>query len=245
MEDLGDVYLQDAVSKDREKNHTLTWYRQIIRLLVQMSINAYQDFRPEWAHQTPQYDRSVVLERECRYFVDAFMKGYCGLEADFDTLAAEFGLLADRIMDLAYLGFMHRDFQSRNIMIHADQFYIIDFQAGRIGPVQYDLASLLIDPYVQLPEAIQAKLVSDCLDAYRRNVSCDPRKFAAGYRYCALARNLQILGAFGHLSINKGKTYFKNYIPAALGTLKKVLSDTIGCEFPELKKIVEKIRQTI
>ena len=237
MQDLGDSHLQDLVLKDREIGKTMNRYRQIIRILVRMSVNGYQGFDPNWTHQTPQYDRSVVIERECRYFVDAFMNGYCGLNADYGTLSEEFTLLADRIMNNAYPGFMHRDLQSRNIMVQTGHYYLIDFQAGRIGPIQYDLASLLIDPYVNLPDSIQAQLVDDCLDAYRHVVACDPQKFQAGYRYCALARNLQILGAFGFLTIEKGKTHFEAHIPAAVRSLVTLLTRFEHDEFRHLKQV--------
>ena len=108
-------------------------------------------------------------------------------------------------------GFMHRDFQSRNIMIAQDRIGIIDFQAGRLGPVAYDLASLLIDPYVDLPEDLQQALVDDAIRHLGLSAPA-AEGFKAGYGYCALARNLQILGAFGYLSQVKGKTGFAAYI---------------------------------
>jgi aminoglycoside/choline kinase family phosphotransferase len=162
--------------------------------------------------------------------------------ADFET---EFEFLSEKALEHACLGLMHRDFQSRNIMIKNNKFYFIDFQASRMGPIQYDLAALLIDPYVQLPQNIQDQLLGYAVKILQAHLDLNAEHFQHCYRYCRLTRNLQILGAFGYLSRVKGKARFEKYVPAALGTLRKILSDEVGSEFPKLKEIVEKIFQRI
>jgi aminoglycoside/choline kinase family phosphotransferase len=136
---------------------------------------------------------------------------------------------------------MHRDMQSRNIMVNNNLFYFIDYQGGRIGPIQYDLASLLIDPYVELPRSVQIELLNYCVEMLSSIISLDPQNFLACYKYCAITRNLQILGAFGYLSRVKGKKYFEKYIPKAIKSLKYNLSALENTEFPGIKSIVEKI----
>ena len=174
-----------------------------------------------------------------------FLNTYLGLEIRYADYIKEFEFLAEKALKHASLGLMHRDFQSRNIMIKNDQLYFIDFQASRMGPIQYDLASLLIDPYVQLPQDIQTRLLGYCVEKLQADMNLNADNFCRCYRYCRLTRNLQILGAFGYLSRVKKKAHFEKYIPAALGTLEKMLSDEVGREFPELKKLVKKIFQTI
>ena len=244
LEDLGDVHLQQAV---RSKNSATisAIYKSVIDQLIKLSLRGADNFDPAWTYQTAQYDQELIVEKECRYFQEAFLQTYLGLKVRFSDLAQEFSLLADRTLENAANGFMHRDMQSRNIMVKGGKYYFIDFQGGRMGPVQYDLASLLIDPYVDLPDALRLKLFDYAAHNLPPELGISPQQFRQGCVYCALTRNLQILGAFGHLSKNKGKTYFENYIPAALGTLEKTLSDEVGREFPELKKIVKKIFQTI
>ncbi len=243
LEDLGDVHLQQTV-RSKNSSAIAAIYKSVIDQLIKLSCNGAEKFDRSWTYQTPDYNRELILEKECRYFLEAFLRTYLGLKVRFSDLAQEFSLLADRALENAANGFMHRDMQSRNIMVKGGKYYFIDFQGGRMGPVQYDLASLLIDPYVDLPDALRLKLFDYAAHNLPPELGISPQQFRQGCIYCALTRNLQILGAFGHLSKNKGKTYFENYIPAALKTLEKTLSDEVGREFPELKKIVKKIFQT-
>jgi aminoglycoside/choline kinase family phosphotransferase len=136
---------------------------------------------------------------------------------------------------------MHRDLQSRNIMVKNHRFYFIDFQGGRLGPIQYDLASLLIDPYVNLSRPVQEILLEFAVKTLSPVIRIDPDKFLFCYQYCAVTRNLQILGAFGFLSRIKKKTYFEKYIPNAINTLKHNLSSFGDTEFPNLTSIVKEI----
>jgi aminoglycoside/choline kinase family phosphotransferase len=126
-------------------------------------------------------------------------------------------------------------------MIEGRDIYFIDFQGGRIGPIQYDLASLLIDPYVELPHAIQAQLIDYCIELLSAVTELTPEKFLACYHYCSLTRNLQILGAYSYLSKVKGKKYFKRYIPPAVRSLRSNLAAGGQMEFPTLSAITQKI----
>lgn len=241
MEDAGDTHLQDVVGKPDDGAIITATYRSVIELLIRMSQSGKVDFDPSWGYQTPVYDKALILERECRYFVDAFLKGYLGWNSVFEDLVDEFAQIADRALEYAVEGFMHRDFQSRNIMVKDNGFTVIDFQAGRIGPLQYDLASLLIDPYVALPYALQDQLVDYCIEHLSAVETISPTDFIGSYRYCAIARNLQILGAFGYLTRVKGKSYFEGYIPAAVRSLKHHFLALDDDNFPKVKTIVESL----
>jgi len=239
LEDLGDVHLQTLVKNAENKETVLSYYKSVIDNLVKMSVLGAEGFDPVWTYQTPCYDKELILERECRYFVNAFLNGYLGMKAHFEDFEAEFVSLAEKALEFAVKGFMHRDMQSRNIMVKNGIFYFIDFQGGRIGPLQYDLASLLIDPYTALPFSMQTELRDYCIEKLSAYPSLsdqtDPEQFRRGFDCCSVTRNLQILGAFGHLSRNRGKTYFEQYIPTAVKTLRHHLS---AAEFPKLKAVV-------
>jgi len=136
----------------------------------------------------------------------------------------------------------HRDFQSRNIMLHNDRHYIIDFQGARRGPIQYDLASLLIDPYAQLEHVLQQRLLDYACTLAVRRLGIPARAFVRGYRYCRVTRNLQMLGAFAFLTRVKGKPDFEQYIPAAADMLAGHIRAADGDAFPRLIAIAQKIK---
>lgn len=240
MEDVGDIHLQDLVKQETAPGKIVSLYRPVIKQLVAMSASGIKGFDSSWTYQTATYNRELILEGECRYFSDAFLAGYLDRPSSYKDMENEFCLLAERALKFAVNGFMHRDFQSRNIMVKNGDIYFIDFQGGRKGPLQYDLASLLIDPYAELPEKIQSELLEYGIDrASREHPGCADR-FRRGYHYCCLTRNLQILGAFGNLSRVKGKTQFEVYIPAAVKSLHQRLTLGDEKEFPRLAAVVEK-----
>ncbi|MBF0469075.1 MAG: NTP transferase domain-containing protein [Desulfamplus sp.] len=278
LEDLGDIHLQDVIrilaanrqssgidchpiSENRQSsgtnfdsipanNHLIfEWYKKVCRLAISFSMDGIKDFDDAWTFQTPSYSKEMILEKECLYFVEAFLQGYLEQKIGFDSLRREFEFIADNALEHACDGLMHRDMQSRNIMVKADNkdlnsqaslhrffnsqdgldnssLFFIDFQSARRGPLQYDLASLLIDPYVNLEDKIRETLLHECAHEVERVTGKDADNFIRSYRYCALARNMQMLGAFSHLSMNRGKTFFEQYIPVAVENLKKNTSYT-------------------
>ncbi|MBL0713700.1 MAG: phosphotransferase [Desulfosarcina sp.] len=237
MEDLGDLHLQTHVGRLSSPIEILALYREIIDLLIRLSVSGGTGFDPDWTWQTTRYDRKVIVEKECRYFIEAFVQGYCGQTMAFERIEAESHRLADGILAETAIGFMHRDFQSRNILISAGRPYIIDFQGGRLGPVHYDLASLLIDPYVALPREMRETLLKYFVARYQDQTRTPASEIEATYRLCALARNLQILGAFGYLVKKKGKTYFADYVPSAIESLRTNLNEVKTLSFPQLQGI--------
>lgn len=241
MEDLGDVHLESLVNKEKNREQIILIYKNIIDILCPMAVNGLKDFHVSWTFQTETYDKKLILENECGYFTKEFLQNFMGLPLGYEDLEKEFNLLADNTLECGLPGFMHRDMQSRNIMIKNNQFYFIDFQGARLGPVQYDLASLLVDPYVNLPESIQTILVSYYLKILSSYIEIDTDRFLKGLYFCYLTRNLQILGAFSFLSLKKDKGQFKEYIPAALKSLKLNLSKSGGNIFPKLKQTLEKL----
>jgi len=241
LEDLGDVNLQTLVQKAENPEIIFSHYKSVINHFIDMSVSGATGFDLSWTYQSETYDKNLIMEKECRYFVEAFLAGYLGINSYFEDLKDEFSLLADHALESSFNGFMHRDLQSRNIMVKNGDYYFIDFQGGRIGPIEYDLASLLIDPYVSLPYPVQDQLCKYYIEKLLSSVAFDPDKFRNCFKYCALTRNLQILGAFGYLSKVKGKTYFERYIPKAVETLKKNLFSLSNLKLPKLMSVVKKI----
>ena len=241
LKDLGNTHLQDVVKKKTSIEGISDLYESIIDGIIKMSIKGAMNFDPSWTYQSPAYDAALIMEKECLYFVNAFLNGYLNRGIHFEDFKEEFQFLADITVQNSLYGFMHRDMQSRNIMIEHNHFRFIDFQGGRMGPVQYDLASLLIDPYVDLPFPLQQHLLSYAYEKMSAHKSVERSVFFDGYEGCAICRNLQILGAFGFLSRIRGKKWFEQYIPFALKTLKRNLSGIHSNRLSRLKSLVEKL----
>ena len=241
LEDIGDARLQDVIKNEKNSRQIKAHYRAVIDRLIIMQTMGKEGFDGKNCFETPYYDLDVILNREARYFVEAFLRGYLGLEVAFQDLADEFLCIASSALSNQIIGFLHRDFQSRNILVQNGLYYFIDFQSGRLGPMQYDLASLLIDPYVELPEDVQQDLLEYYIRGLSDRISFNTGVFLAVYQYNALNRNLQILGAFAYLSRIKGKDGFRAYIPPAWKSLCTRL-EKIGKECcPKLNKIVNKV----
>ncbi len=238
VQDLGDEHLQRHIHRLQDPQRILSAYRRVIDLMVDMGTGALEGFDPAWTFQSARYDRELILEKECRYFLEAFLNGWLGLTVSYDTLRTGFEYLAEGALAHAVEGFMHRDFQSRNIMVHGDGFHVIDFQGGRLGPLQYDLASLLIDPYVALPHALCETLLAYAMERFQSRIALDPARFRTGYRFCRVTRNLQILGAFAYLSQVKNKPGFAAHIPAALITLSEGLRQLDAEPLAPLRRVL-------
>jgi aminoglycoside/choline kinase family phosphotransferase len=220
MEDMGRTNLQDLVSSDK---NPLPLYDNVLEHLFRMQVEGAVGFDTKWCCQTSRYDQTVMRRYETDYFKEAFLCRFLGLKQKWPELEAPFNHLSETASEADGNFFLHRDFQSRNIIISAGSIGIIDWQGGRLGPLGYDLASLIIDPYADLPSQDKEKIYQRYLTLIREHNAGWIEPFEKYFPYLAILRNLQILGAFSYLSKVKGKTYFEAYIPAALKTLHDML----------------------
>ena len=239
LEDFGDVTLEDWIKK---KNSSLiTTYKKILKQLVRIQVDGSRGFDPQKCYDTPLYDGHFSWKRETEYFFRSFLQGYLGREKIDSAARDEFKEIALRVDQEKSRFFLYRDFQSRNIMVLPDGFGFIDFQGGRLGPPQYDLASLLIDPYVGISRTIQEQLVHYYLQELSKKTALPASGFMAHYRIIGFQRNLQILGAFSFLSRVKGKTYFETYIPKAVENLKGWVVHDCFKSYRHLRKIIKEL----
>lgn len=238
LEDLGDTLLYDRLQEAPDESEILRIYQIAIETMVRMSVIGARDFDPALCYQGSEYDQTLILEKECRYFVEALLRDCLQLSVDVQGLAPEFFELAELAVENGLYGFMHRDLQSRNIMIHKNALFLIDFQAGRMGPIQYDLAALLADPYAGLPAQLQEQLLSHAMTTLAAYRAFDRRQFLDGYAACRLTRSLQTAGAFGYLGTVRKKPFFRQFIPRVLHNLSTQLSAMPG-RFPVLARTVE------
>jgi aminoglycoside/choline kinase family phosphotransferase len=238
MEDLGDRSLQDVAALETDP---VPVYTRLVEQLIRFQIDGFQDFDPEWCCQTPRYDRRVMRRYESDYFRKAFLRGYLGIDKPFRELEKAFDFLAEKAgaADTHFL--MHRDFQSRNIMVSNEKIGFIDWQGSRLGPLAYDLASLLIDPYTDLTRHQKQQIY----DHYVEQLKDENLEWAASvernYPYLALQRNLQILGAFGFLTRVRKKQWFEQYIPSAVSSLCALLEMQQDAHLKPLKSLMKEM----
>ncbi|MCP4671846.1 MAG: phosphotransferase, partial [Desulfobacula sp.] len=245
LEDLGDLHLADLVGKKNHDKSTIKLYKKVIDNLIHFSIEGFKEFKKEWTCQTQSYSKELIIERECRYFIEEFIQNYLNLDFSFNDFSKEFDYIADNAIEHGLIGLMHRDMQSKNIMVvyHDNIYYInfIDFQGARSGPLQYDLASLLIDPYVNLKEPIRDELLQYSMERLKLNRK-ETQNFLKNYCYCCLTRNMQILGAFSFLSLKKKKKKFEQYIPVAVKNIKTtIMNINMDNKIPKLTKLIQSI----
>lgn len=236
FEDFGDCHLFDLLCQNRAAG--IARYPAIIKALVKLQVSGGHNFKPAWCHDTPCYDRGVMVDREAGYFFDAFWKKVLS-GPEVPGLAAEFEILAAKVLKQPQRLFLHRDFQSKNIMIRNGTIGIIDFQGGRLGPPAYDIASLLIDPYAGLCRAEQEQFLALYL---REAASCpelDLGQIEQSFPYLAVQRSLQIIGAFAFLSYQAKKPFFQKFIIPAVELLKEKLAAPRFEKFLLLKKTVD------
>ena len=238
LEDMGDQNLQDRSS---DLNNRIPIYEKVVEILFRLQIEGSDGFKGKWCYQTGRYNESVMRRYESNYFRDAFLSNYLGLQRDWSDLEGSFSHLAETASKADSQFFLHRDFQSRNIQISDDKIGILDWQAGRLGPLPYDLASLLIDPYTDLSKYEKEQILQHYLWLLKDYQATWIDPFVRYFPYLAVQRNLQILGAFSFLTKVRGKLYFEAYIPPALKSLCGLLDELRDPVLTPLKDLLRSL----
>jgi N-acetylmuramate 1-kinase len=240
MEDLGERNLQEIAISTEGRSDV---YKRVLELLVKLQIEGREDFNTQWCAHTERYDRFLMERHESGYFLTYFVQGFLGLEPDLTALTGSFSHLSCMASLADGDFFLHRDFQSRNLMVRGDRIGIVDWQGARLGPLQYDLASLLIDPYVGLRGEERHHLYGYYLALIEKRLPGVSSSFSRHYPYLAIQRNLQILGAFSYLGSVLGKRWFLEYIPSALRSLEWLLEKQGDPGLHSLRGLVKKINE--
>jgi aminoglycoside/choline kinase family phosphotransferase len=223
LEDLGDVTLQAHLGAASPTEHDAL-YRQAVDLIARMQERG-EALRSD---AYPPYRIAFDVEKltwELEFFVKHYLLAYKGAtpsEAERAALREEWSGIVDELASERRV-LCHRDYHSRNLMLHRDSLYIIDFQDARMGPDTYDLASLLRDSYVDLnPQQVDG-LIAFFL-AHKGGDRQPVDEFRRRFDLMALQRNLKALGTFGYMTTSRNNTVYIQYIPRTLAYVKANLA---------------------
>jgi aminoglycoside/choline kinase family phosphotransferase len=244
LEDMGDDSLYNILCHKKNEIDICGYYKKVLLFLAEMQI------RPFLGLVQCNYlkNRSFGYEEfrwETDYFRERFLKQFCSLSLPKEVLLEEeFNCLAS-CLDKEPKYFMHRDFQSQNIHFKNGQVKAIDFQTATKGLLQYDLASVLKDAYFVIDQKMRAELIDYYLDILNKKwgMKIDHKEFIKTFHLVGMQRNMQALGAFAFLGLQKGKKGFFRHIPAALAYLEEAL--LLFPDYPVLKDTVSEAAESI
>ena len=213
LEDLGDVTLQSHVGAATPSEHEAL-YRQAVAFIGVLQDRGAELLTPSDVPSQLAFDVEK-LTWEMDFFVKHFVEGYRGAvlsAGERSALAREWAEIVEELASEPRV-LCHRDYHSRNLMVHGGQLYVIDFQDARMGPDTYDLASLLRDSYVDITD-----LELDSFIAYFLAVkgATDAVEFRRRFDLMALQRNLKALGTFGYQAAARRNPIYIQYIPRTL-----------------------------
>jgi aminoglycoside/choline kinase family phosphotransferase len=236
-EDLGNTTLYEFLSKNRDAATiappVVEAYRKVVAILPRFQVEAGRDVNYEACYPIGSFDRQSVAW-DLNYFKYYFLR-LAGVPFNEQALEDDFGRLTDFLMSAERHYFLYRDFQSRNIVLHDGQPYFVDYQGGRKGALQYDIASLLFDAKADLPPELRQELLDHYLDALSGYIKVDREAFLKHYYAYVYVRILQALGAYGFRGFYERKQHFLQSVPFALKNLRWLLHHvTLPIELPTL-----------
>ncbi len=240
QEDLGDVTLFDHVFQVRDNGDfpedLIRVYKEVLTELQRFQITGSEGLDYSVCYPRSSFDRQSMLW-DLSYFKYYFLKladipfNEQQLENDYNTLIEYL-----QAQDTSY--FLYRDFQSRNVMLRDSKPYFIDYQGGRKGALQYDVASLLYDSKADIPRDVREELLEHYIEGLAAYPSVNAEKFRESYYAYVLIRIMQAMGAFGFRGFYEKKIHFLQSIPYALNDLKWILQNvTLPIRLPTLLKV--------
>ena len=215
LQDLGDVTLQAHLGASSPAEHAAL-YRQAVSYIETLQRRGRELESAEYVPYGIAFDVEK-LTWELQFFVKHFLEAYRGAAlsaASREALTRELALIAEELAAEPRV-LCHRDYHSRNLMLHEGNLHIIDFQDARMGPDTYDLVSLLRDSYVDFTNQQVEELIAFFL-ALRRGTDGEDAEFRRRFDLMALQRNLKALGTFGFQTTSRGNTVYIQYIPRTL-----------------------------
>jgi len=241
-EDFGDTTLFDFLSKHRDGSkvapEVVEVYRKVIAILPRFQIEAGRDLNYKFCYPRDRFDRQSIAW-DLNYFKYYFLR-LAGIGFNEQALEDDFDRLTEFLLSAPRDYFLYRDFQSRNIMLRDGQPFFLDYQGGRKGALQYDVASLLYDAKADLPPQLRQQLLDHYLNALAGYAAAGDKQvgrddFLRHYYAYVYIRIMQALGAYGFRGFYERRAHFLQSVPYALKNLRWLLHNvTLPIALPTL-----------
>jgi N-acetylmuramate 1-kinase len=232
LEDLGDVTLQAHLGAATPAEHAAL-YRESVALIATLQHRGEELESSEYLPYGIAFDVEKLMW-EMDFFIKHFLEAYRGVvlsESARTALRTEFAELVQALASEPRV-LCHRDYHSRNLMLHGERLYIIDFQDARMGPDTYDLVSLLRDSYVDLAEQTVEELIAYFLAL--KGQTTQSVQFRQRFDLMALQRNLKALGTFGYQTTARRNPVYIQYIPRTLRYIRNNFDN-----LPQFERLAE------
>ena len=236
-EDLGDTTLFELLSDNRDGSDisapVIEAYRKVVDILPRFQVEAGRDLNYKKCYPRGSFDRQSIAW-DLNYFKYYFLR-LAGIPFNEQALEDDFSRLTKFLLSAGRDYFMYRDYQSRNIMLREGQPFFVDYQGGRKGALQYDVASLLFDAKAALPPELRQQLLSRYLDSLSGFIDLDRKAFMQYYYAYVYIRIMQALGAYGFRGFYERKAHFLQSVPYALNNVRWLLHNAaLPIELPTL-----------
>jgi aminoglycoside/choline kinase family phosphotransferase len=236
-QDLGNTTLFDFLSANRSGEtiapQPVEFYRKVVSELPRFQIEAGRDVDYSVCYPRGSFDRQSI-NWDLNYFKYYFLR-LAGIPFNEQSLEDDFDRLTNLLLEAPNDFFLYRDFQSRNVMLHHGQPYFVDYQGGRKGALQYDIASLLFDAKADLPPDLRQQLLDAYLEALSNHIKLDREAFLRYYDAFVYVRIMQALGAYGFRGFYERKAHFLQSVPYALKNVRWLLHNArLPIEIPTL-----------
>ncbi|MCK4812952.1 MAG: phosphotransferase [Candidatus Marinimicrobia bacterium] len=246
QEDLGSTtlyaYLTDVYKNGIFPQGLIDIYKEILRELPKFQLIAGKTVNYSKCYPRFRFDRQSIMW-DLNYFKYYFLK-LARIPFDEQELENDFNHFTDFLLETECDYFLYRDFQSRNIMLKDGKPYFIDFQGGRHGALQYDVASLLYDAKADIPHHIREMLFDYYLDVLSEYHPVDRKAFTKYYHAYVLVRIMQAMGAYGFRGFYEKKQHFLKSVPYAIENIAYLLNTMdLPIEVPALTSVLERLTE--
>src|SRR5437016_5129519 len=224
-QDLGDTSLYEFLSKNRTgadiRPEVVEAYRKAVSILPRFQVDAGRDLNYKVCYPRASFDRQSIAW-DLNYFKYYFLR-LAGISFNEQALENDFSRLTKFLLTADHDYFLYRDFQSRNVMLRQGQPCFLDYQGGRKGALQYDIASLLYDAKADLPPELRQQLLNHYIETLANHIDIEPGVFMQHYYAYVYVRIMQAMGAYGFRGFYERKAHFLQSVPYALRNIRWLL----------------------